>query len=90
MNGAFYIGATGLQAQQRGLDVIADNVANINTAGFKRSEVHFSELLEQKAVRDDAQPVLISLPEVLTGVQVRTSARIFEQGNLRDTGKPFD
>jgi flagellar basal-body rod protein FlgG len=90
MNGAFYIGATGLQAQQRGLDIIANNVANINTTAFKRSEVRFSELIELNVVRDDAQPVLVSLPEVLTGVQVRVSERIFEQGKLRETGKPLD
>jgi flagellar basal-body rod protein FlgG len=90
MNGAFYIGATGLQAQQRGLDVIANNVANINTNAFKRSEVRFSELIQPNVVRDDAQPILVTLPEILTGVQVRTSDKIFEQGNLRETGKPFD
>lgn len=93
MNGAFYIGATGLQAQQRGLDVIANNVANINTNGFKRSEIRFSELVAPTAsaeLADQAQTIATSLPETLTGVQARTSPRILEQGDLRETGKPFD
>jgi flagellar basal-body rod protein FlgG len=91
MNGAYYVGATGLQAQQRGLDVIANNIANINTTAFKRSEVRFSELVMQTAVREDAeQQVAIALPESLTGVQSRPSQRILEQGKLRQTGKPFD
>lgn len=90
MNGAYYIGATGLQAQQRGLDVIANNVANINTPAFKRSEVRFSEMVAEPAVRDEDTPVVTDLPETLTGVQASASPRIFEQGDLRETGKPFD
>jgi flagellar basal-body rod protein FlgG len=90
MNGAFYVGATGLEAQQRGLDVIANNIANVNTNGFKRSEIRFSELIERNAQPDDVQPILITLPDSLMGVQARTSDRMFEQGKLRETGQPFD
>lgn len=90
MNGAFYIGATGLQAQQRGLDVIANNVANINTTAFKRSEIRFSELVMQSSVREDTEQMSIAVPDALSGVEARTSPRIFEQGDLRQTSKPFD
>jgi flagellar basal-body rod protein FlgG len=90
MNGAFYVGATGLQAQQRGLDVVANNVANINTTAFKRSEIRFSELMMRSSVRNDADPVSIALPDALSGVEARTSPRIYEQGDMRQTGKPFD
>jgi flagellar basal-body rod protein FlgG len=90
MNGAFYIGATGLQAQQRGLDVIANNIANINTTGFKRSEMRFSELVSQARARESAAATATVLPDAFTGVQAQTSARILEQGKLRETGQPFD
>jgi flagellar basal-body rod protein FlgG len=90
MNGAFYVGATGLQAQQRGLDVIANNVANINTTAFKRSEIRFSELVMRSTVRADAEPTVIVSPDTLSGVEARTAPRVFAQGDLRQTGKPFD
>ena len=89
MNGAFYIGATGLQAQQRGLDVIANNVANINTNAFKRSEIRFAELVTPTTI-EDRRPLAPNLPEALTGVQAQASPRILEQGELRGTGMPFD
>jgi flagellar basal-body rod protein FlgG len=90
MNGAFYVGATGLQAQQRGLDVIANNVANINTTAFKRSEIRFSELVMRSSVREDSEQVNVAVPDSLSGVEARTSPRIYEQGDLRQTSKPFD
>lgn len=45
MNGTFFVGATGLRAQEKALSVVANNIANLNTAGFKRSGVQFSELV---------------------------------------------
>jgi flagellar basal-body rod protein FlgG len=90
MNGAFYVGATGLQAQQRGLEVIANNIANINTTAFKRSEIRFAELVMRSSVREGSEQINISVPDPLSGVEARTSPRIYEQGDLRQTGKPFD
>jgi flagellar basal-body rod protein FlgG len=90
MNGAFYVGATGLQAQQRGLDVVANNVANVNTTGFKRSEARFSEMVMTTAVREDAAPVATTVPEALSGVQADRAVRVFAQGDLKQTSKPFD
>jgi flagellar basal-body rod protein FlgG len=90
MNGAFYIGATGLQAQQRGLDVIANNIANVNTTGFKRSEMRFSELVAPPQGRESAPPVTIPRSGTLSGVQAESSPRVLEQGKLKETGKPFD
>ena len=42
---SLYIGATGMQAQQANLDVIANNMANVNTTGFKRNRLDFEDLL---------------------------------------------
>jgi flagellar basal-body rod protein FlgG len=90
MNGAFYIGATGLDAQQRALDVIASNIANINTPAFKRSQIRFSELVaptdpQLEASLHPADPGLL-----LNGVMVDASPRVFAQGDLKQTGNPMD
>ena len=86
MNGAFYIGATGIEAQQRALDVTANNIANVNTPGFKRAAVRFSELVGPSAP-DSLAP---TAGPALAGVAVEDGARVFGQGQLRQTGKPLD
>jgi flagellar basal-body rod protein FlgG len=84
MNGAFYIGAIGLQSQQRALDVVANNIANINTPGFKRSEVRFMELMSSATT---SQP---GAADAMEGVMSEASAPVFTQGDLRTTGKAMD
>lgn len=79
MNGAFYIGAIGLRSQQHALDVVANNIANINTPAFKRSEARFTELLASASAGGG--------PE---GVLADTSPPVFTQGDLRVTGKSMD
>lgn len=90
MNGAFYIGATGLQSQQRALDVVANNIANLNTPAFKRSEVRFSELLPPAAAGDVEALLPADALAALSGVSATASARVFSQGELRQTGQPMD
>jgi flagellar basal-body rod protein FlgG len=51
VSGAFYIGAIGLDAQQKALDTIANNISNINTSGFKRTEVRFTDILSRRKGR---------------------------------------
>lgn len=90
MNGAFYIGATGLTAQRHALDVIANNIANINTVGFKRSSVHFADLVAP--VRDQLD-VPMTAPDrtpLLAGVGVAATPHVWTQGELRQTGQPLD
>lgn len=82
MNGAFYIAATGLRAQQGALDVTANNIANLNTSGFKRANVRFSELVAYgSAATDAAAP---------SGVTSGGAERVFTQGDLRETGDAMD
>lgn len=83
MNGAFYIGATGLRAQQRALEVVANNVANMNTPAFKRSEVRFSQLLGPAASGVDLAP-----GESLAGVMIDRERAVFTQGDIKRTGDP--
>ena len=47
---SLYTAATGMGAQQRNIDVTANNLANVNTTGFKKSRVHFQDLLYHNAV----------------------------------------
>ena len=90
MNGAFYVGATGLDAQQRALEVVANNVANINTVGFKRSEVRFSELVGVPAYDPTLAAASVAGQPALGGVSMSVSPRDFAQGDLRTTGQPLD
>lgn len=89
MNGAFYISATGLESQQRALEVVANNIANINTPAYKRSEVRFAELLAPSAV-SDLDPAALAGQEPLAGVSMLDSYRAFAQGELRETGDPMN
>ena len=74
MNRALYAAATGMAAQQQNLDVIADNLANADVAGFKSAQATF------EAIGGNA-----SLGTASTGVH-----QIFSQGKLMKTGGPFD
>ncbi len=92
---ALAIAATGMSAQQTNLEVIANNVANINTTGFKRSRAEFADLLYQT---DRAQGVPnrggeLPVPEgTRIGLGVRTIAvrNLHEQGSLKGTANPLD
>ena len=90
MNGAFYVGAAGLRAQQRALDITANNIANMNTPAFKRSEVRFSELVARRTAGLDGQTLTTDPSVGLLGVRADTASRVFAQGDLRQTGKPMD
>jgi len=86
MNGAFYIAATGLDAQQRALDVTANNIANINTTGFKRSVVRFSDLVSASEATD-----VVPLPSLRAiGVSASSVSHVWDQGAIRQTGNPMD
>ena len=89
MNGAFYIGAIGLDAQQRALEVAANNVANINTAAFKRSTAQFSEMVAPLRDKDD-----LALSQIdntrLQGVMLNAAPVVWSQGALQQTGQSLD
>ena len=91
---ALYSSSSGMQAQQLNLDAIANNLANVNTTGFKRTRVDFQDVLYQTyrapgAV--DAQGTTIP-----TGIQVGhgtrpiATQRIFSQGDFQQTENPLD
>jgi len=91
---ALWTGATGMQAQQLNIDVIANNLANVNTAGFKRSRTDFQDLLYQTLRL--AGSASSSGTEVPSGIQVGHGARpvatqkIFLQGDFMQTQNELD
>ncbi len=90
MNGAFHIAAVGLEAQQRALDTIANNISNVNTPAFKRSGVRFSEMLASRADPATARSDLGSGAISPAGVMADTTFMLDEIGKLESTGRAFD
>jgi flagellar basal-body rod protein FlgG len=88
MNGAFYIAATGLEAQQRALDITANNVANVNTTGFKRSGIQFSDLV--MAPDSEAQTLSAQRNSRQIGVAATKVGQVWSQGSVRETGNPLN
>ena len=91
---SLWIAKTGLDAQQTQLDVISNNLANVGTAGFKRSRAVFEDLLYQTIRQPGAQSSQqTQLPTGLTlgtGVRPVATERVFTQGNLQQTGNNLD
>ena len=93
---ALTIAATGMNAQQLNLEVIANNIANINTTGFKRAKAEFSDLLyqaERTAGVPNARQRKASFRKGPWSASVfRPSAvrNLHIQGGLNQTGNPFD
>jgi flagellar basal-body rod protein FlgG len=91
---SLWIARTGLDAQQTSLDVIANNLANVSTNGFKRQRPVFEDLLYQTLRQPGAQSSQSTqIPSGLqlgTGVQPISTASIFTQGSLQQTGNALD
>ncbi|MFW8601113.1 flagellar basal-body rod protein FlgG [Desulfobacterota bacterium M19] len=91
---ALYSARTGMDGQQTQLDVIANNLANVNTGGFKKSRVQFEDLFYQSLREVGAQTVGGGM--VPTGVQVGLGTRVtsvqklFTQGSFVQTGNDLD
>ena len=89
------IGATGMLAQQLNVEVISNNIANLNTTGFKRSRAEFQDLLYQNERRvgstsSDAGTTIPSGIQVGLGVRTAAVYRMHEQGNIQPTNNPLD
>jgi flagellar basal-body rod protein FlgG len=91
---SLFTAATGMAAQQLEQDVIANNLANINTAGFKKSRANFQDLMYQIYSKAGATSSTgIQLPagiEIGMGVKPVSTQKIFSQGDYQQTGNPFD
>jgi flagellar basal-body rod protein FlgG len=94
MNSSLRTSASGMLAQQRMIDVIANNLANVNTTGFKRSRVSFEDVLYE-TVREgriaDAQSKETLAPvQIGKGVRISGVLRMHGQGSAETTGRPLD
>jgi len=94
MNQALWVAKTGLDAQQTRMSVIANNLANANTTGFKRGRAEFQDLMYQNVRQVGAQTAQnAQLPTGLnlgTGVRLVATEKLFTQGNSFQTGNPLD
>jgi flagellar basal-body rod protein FlgG len=91
---ALYSSATGMETQQTNLDIIANNLANVNTTGFKKYKVEFQDLLyETKKSAGADQGSGNQVPtgvQIGHGAQVASTSKIFTQGELTQTGSQLD
>jgi flagellar basal-body rod protein FlgG len=94
MNLSLYSAATGMEAQQLNLNNIANNLANVNTPGFKRSKVEFQDLLYQKPRPSGADSgggnIVPTGIEVGNGSRVAATSKVFTQGQLTQSGSNLD
>jgi len=91
---ALFTAASGLQAQQMNTDIVANNIANANTPGFKRDRINFQDLLYQTMRRAGQSTLTGSMvPSSLrvgSGVRPIATQKIFLTGAAEQTGNPLD
>ena len=91
---ALFTSATGMKAEQLVVDNIANNLANVNTTGFKRSLMEFQDLLyvtSRAAGTESAQGVQVPTGlQIGSGVRLAGNAKIFTQGVLENTNSQTD
>ena len=94
MDASMWVAKTGLDAQQTRMNVIANNLANVNTSGFKRDRAIFEDLLYQNVRQPGGQtgtntqsPTGLMLG---TGVRVVATEKLHGQGNMINTQNPLD
>jgi len=91
---ALFTATSGMQAETLNIDVIANNLANISTTGFKKSRTEFQDLIYQTLREPGARSTIST--EIPSGIQVGLGVkpvavnRIFTQGNFKHTGNPLD
>jgi len=91
---SLWTAATGMQAQQIEQDVVANNLANVNTVGFKKSRADFQDLMYQlssKAGSETSSGNQLTVGiEIGMGVKPVATQKIFSQGDYQQTGNSFD
>ncbi len=93
MNRTLWVSASGMETQQAMTDVIANNMANVNTSGFKRDLIHFQDMLYQTISTPGAATTQAETPVGIqygTGVKTVAIAKDFSQGQFQNTGSQLD
>src|ERR1700744_2206926 len=88
---SLYSAASGMESQQVNLDVISNNLANVNTTGFKKSKIEFQDLLYQSVRAPGAdQGNGAQLPtglDIGQGSRAVATSRVFPEGDLSQKGR---
>lgn len=92
---ALYTAATGMMAQEKNVEVISNNVANMRTTGFKRQTIHFQDLLyeHQRRAGSPTSDQNTQVPAGIfigSGAKVVATPRIMSQGNVSQTERTYD
>ncbi|MBF0679250.1 MAG: flagellar basal-body rod protein FlgG [Devosia sp.] len=92
---ALYIASTGMSAQERNVEVISNNIANMRTAGFKRQRAEFEDLLYQQISRAGSQTsdqgtLVPAGLEIGSGVRTVATPRVMSQGSVNVTERELD
>jgi flagellar basal-body rod protein FlgG len=94
MDASLWIAKTGLDAQQKRMSVISNNLANVNTTGFKRDRANFEDLLYQNIRQPGGATGADTLTPtglmVGTGTRILTTEKIHAQGNMINTENALD
>jgi flagellar basal-body rod protein FlgG len=94
MNPALWVAKTGLDAQQTEMAVISNNLANVNTTGFKKARAVFQDLLYQNVQQVGAATTQNTQApsgiEMGTGVNLVATEKVYTQGNINQTGNVLD
>lgn len=90
---SLYTAASGMNAQQLNVDTISNNLANVNTAGYKKETTNFKSLIYANIKGPDDEVINEYTPTVRQvghGVRALPNSRNFTEGNLQETGNPQD
>lgn len=92
---ALYIASTGMSAQERNVEVISNNIANMRTTGYKRQRAEFQDLLYQQITRaggqtSDQGTMVPAGLEIGSGVRTVASPRVMSQGSVNMTERELD
>lgn len=92
---ALYIASTGMSAQERNVEVISNNIANMRTTGYKRQRAEFQDLLYQQITRAGSQTsdqgtMVPAGLEIGSGVRTVSTPRVMSQGNVNMTERELD
>lgn len=94
MNPAMWISKTGVQAQDAKLQAIANNLANVNTVGFKRDRAVFTDLFyqieQQPGAQKDNNTASPSGIQLGNGTRLQGTQKVFTNGSLQSTGQSLD
>ena len=94
MISSLWTAATGMNSQQTNIDVISNNLANVNTSGFKKAKINFADLIytnmRQPGTPNAQGAEIPTGTEMGHGVKVNSTQKLFSQGNIVNTNNDLD